>query len=214
MITRQLDNAEDRFAAIADYRDTADSGATDAVFAHSNARRAAKSGSILGANSHSFQATRGHSQPSSVQLKGSVTDTGRRAAIQQRCLLTIRRPLPPVAPAHTPPRVNGSRNSTSADTPAVRAVCPDVQAPHRDAHPQAFAPRARLWCRRTGAGGGAGRRAGRPISITQSRTVPPLPLAGQCLDWLTAAFLASLRNPTSASGFPAVSARSAFPLRR
>jgi hypothetical protein len=41
MITRQLDNAEDRFAAIADYRDT-DSGATDAVFAHSNARRAGK----------------------------------------------------------------------------------------------------------------------------------------------------------------------------
>jgi hypothetical protein len=49
------------------------------------------------------------------------------------------------------------------------------------------------------------------VSITQSRTVPPLPLAGQCLDWLTAAFLAGGREPDFGDRLPAILRAAGFP---
>jgi SAM-dependent methyltransferase len=49
------------------------------------------------------------------------------------------------------------------------------------------------------------------VSITQSRTVPPLPLAGQCLNWLTAAFLAGGREPDFGDRLPAILRAAGFP---
>jgi hypothetical protein len=49
------------------------------------------------------------------------------------------------------------------------------------------------------------------VSITQSRTVPALPLAGHCQDWLTAAFLAGGREPDFGDRLPAILRDAGFP---
>jgi hypothetical protein len=49
------------------------------------------------------------------------------------------------------------------------------------------------------------------VSITQSRTVPPLPLAGQCLDWLTVAFLPGGREPDFGDRLPGILRAAGFP---
>ena len=50
-------------------------------------------GAKLGANSHSSQATSGHSQRVLVQLDGSLSDTGQHASTARRCLLSSGSPV-------------------------------------------------------------------------------------------------------------------------
>ncbi|HEY1915900.1 MAG TPA: methyltransferase domain-containing protein [Streptosporangiaceae bacterium] len=49
------------------------------------------------------------------------------------------------------------------------------------------------------------------VAITATRTVPPLPLAGQCVDWLKAAFRVGGREPDFGERLPAILRAAGFP---
>lgn len=69
------------FAAVVDNSDDAGSGASDAVFAHSNDREAGKIWAKPRAHSPSLRATPGHHRRLLIQLIGSLGNTRQRGAM-------------------------------------------------------------------------------------------------------------------------------------